>query len=626
MVGVVTGDQSKLVRASTDPGLDRLVAEAMVSRAPLGPALLVPRGAVGGHLLGLDLPRAEAVTTSGWGDHVGVYLICDEYVPAYLAQDGRSCVPELWARMLLQSRTQEELLCSLASALYVAGAPGDDGRQLRRDWSEHVLSALDSSLAAGISAALRQPGADRVLLARQPLLQTLKLVLAHAPISISGDRRVDAATIVTLLSHYASRESHSPRPDEPLLGGYPESLAMSLVQNAYFNAEDDFGDTLARFRQLWTAYESRLQRYPPRAPLRQMLREATGMDLDDILTLGFALFSQSVKNTVRTAYPLDLASLGLPRDVVEAFLFRFSATAHEHAAALATRPGEWEFLPLEDRPVLSLGGTTASALDVRFLQARLTSGLYWLVHDHEKKTHGEQARRAWTQTFSELVELHVEDQLRRMAPPIIGGATSFFTEEDLAALGGSTSDAGIDFGSAVLLAEIVQHQITVPTRQLGDVRAFRRDMEMSVLKKAQQLNSTVDVLLREPMHPKSPLDRRPTKIFPIVVQGAPLPVTPVTVRYARDEATLRGYFKQPECTPLLIVNVSELEILEGLVVSGRANVVGVLEAWVATGATDSLRNHIISAYGGATLSRNPVVATALDDQFQIVIERLQDLA
>lgn len=133
MVGVVTGDQSKLVRASTDPGLDRLVAEAMVSRAPFGPALLVPRGAVGGHLLGLDLPRAEAVTTSGWGDHVGVYLICDEYAPAYLAQDGRSCVPELWARMLLQSRTQEELLCSLASALYVAGAPGDDGRQLRRD-------------------------------------------------------------------------------------------------------------------------------------------------------------------------------------------------------------------------------------------------------------------------------------------------------------------------------------------------------------------------------------------------------------------------------------------------------------------------------------------------------------
>jgi hypothetical protein len=73
------------------------------------------------------------------------------------------------------------------------------------------------------------------------------------------------------------------------------------------------------------------------------------------------------------------------------------------------------------------------------------------------------------------------------------------------------------------------------------------------------------------------------------------------------------------------VNVSELEILEGLVVSGRANVVGVLEDWVAAGASDSLRNYIISAYGGATLSRTPIVTAALDEQFEIITGRLQHL-
>lgn len=567
----------------------------------------------------------KTVTTASWGDHVAVYMTCDEYMPMYLAQRGYSYIPDEWATALLQSHTQDELLASLTSALYVVSAPGDAGRRLRHDWNEHVLSALDSSLAGAISMALHQPGAPRVLLARQSLLRALKLVLAHAPVSIPGDRRTDATSVVTLLSHYASRKSQPAAPDEPQLGGYPESLAMSLVQNSYFNAGDDFGDTLARFRQLWTAYESRLRRYPRRVPLRQMLREATALDIDDILTIGFALFSQSAKNTAATAHRLELSSLHLPTDVVNTFLARFSATALQHAAALTTRQGEWEFLPLEDKPVLRLGPTMATALDVRFLQARLTSGLYWLVHDHEKKTHGEHARRAWTQTFSELVEIHVEDQLRRLAPPIIGGATSFFTEEDLASLGASTADAGIDFGSAVLLAEVVQHQMTVPTRQLGDVAAFRQDMEISVLKKAQQLSGTADVLLREPTHPRSPLKRRPARIFPIVVEGAPLPVNPVTMRYVRGEADVRGYLQQPECAPLLIVNVSELEILEGLVVSGRANVVGVLEDWVAAGASDSLRNYIISAYGGATLSRTPIVTAALDEQFEIITGRLQHL-
>ena len=59
-----------------------------------------------------------------------------------------------------------------------------------------------------------------------------------------------------------------------MLGGYRESLAMEIVQNADFHEADDFGDLLARHRELWTSYESRLSRYPPRAPLRPRAKAA----------------------------------------------------------------------------------------------------------------------------------------------------------------------------------------------------------------------------------------------------------------------------------------------------------------------------------------------------------------
>jgi hypothetical protein len=52
---------------------------------------------------------------------------------------------------------------------------------------------------------------------------------------------------------------------------------------------------------------------------------------------------------------------------------------------------------------------------------RVTRGLYWLVHDYEKFTHGETARNRWTQAYSEMIETRVEDQLRAMAPRLIGG-------------------------------------------------------------------------------------------------------------------------------------------------------------------------------------------------------------
>jgi len=429
----------------------------------------------------------------------------------------------------------------------------------------------------------------------------------------------DPFVTATLLSHYAAREPASARiPDvaSRRIGGYPVPLAMEIVANGLFNAPLEYGDVLARTRLLWTSYEQRLTRAKPRLPLRDLLKEATGLELDDLLVLAFGAFAYADTSVAGAVQTLELASMRLPQSTLDAFLARFSATEAELAVALDGTEGQWAFLPVEDTPLLRTGATAAAVIDIRLMQRRFTSALYWLVHDHEKAI-GDRHRRLWTQVYSELVEHYAEDILTRLAPSD-DGRTTFFTEEELDLLGDSAVDCGIDFGDYVLLADVVKHQRTVPTRSLCQVDAFERDMQATVLKKVRQLNGSARALLDKPTHPGHPTGSRPNRILPVVVQGADFPVNPVTVGYAREEAADDGLLTQPECDPLMILTLDELETLDSLVHTGRATAAEVFRGYAETGAEDSLRNFIIETYGGSGLTRPPQMQRALNEVIGMV--------
>ncbi len=81
-----------------------------------------------------------------------------------------------------------------------------------------------------------------------------------------------------------------------------------------------------------------------------------------------------------------------------------------------------------------------------------------------------------------MTETRAEDQLRSVAPPLVGGGSTYFTEDDLLSAfpGTKNCDAGIDFGGDVLLAEVVSGTVTVPTREQANVMSFRADTERLV--------------------------------------------------------------------------------------------------------------------------------------------------
>jgi hypothetical protein len=433
---------------------------------------------------------------------------------------------------------------------------------------------------------------------------------------------MDPESAVVLLAHLAADSLTQERSTgEPRFCGTTESLAMEMIANNLFNDRDDNGDLLGRYRLLWMHYGTRLKRFPPRRPPAEMLLEATGISFDELITLGFAYWTH-----IQSCRPGDqvrlnamiLPGIAITEATIEAFPALFSSTPASLASALRDCPKPWQMLPIQDRPLLRLGDDVV-VLDERYLAERVTRGLYWLVHDHEKATYGDTARNRWTQAYSEMIETRVENQLRAMAPQLIGGEHAFFTEEDLQAAfpGDRAIDAGADFGGDVVLAEVVAGTVKLATREQADLTSFQEDAKRLVLDKARQLYVSAANLLRDPQPAKSPLPVPPTRILPVVIGGGQFPVNPLTIRYISEQLTAQDLPPPGPIQPLTLLDLEELEGCQALHQRRGMTLPQLLDAWRQSpyGGV-AFRNYLAYEYGGQELGRPAEVHAALAESFE----------
>jgi hypothetical protein len=608
-----------------------------LQRAPMGSrtsasGLVLPGIPSTAWMLGLSPVPGE----NTWIDKLArVYLVARDYLTPFHAARGRVFDRDQWIAVLLAKYPPEEYLCQLAALNHAANSD-----ELTVAYQERFLDVVAADAADAIRRALAGgvDGQRRWFLARQVVLRAIGLVLIPpAPAGPAGQdpalaadlAEIDPESAAVLLVHLAADSLTQERRDgEPRFCGTAESLAMEMIANNLFNDRDDNGDLLGRYRLLWLRYGSRLTRFTPRRPPAEMLLEATGISFDDLTTLAFAYWAH-----IRSCGPGDQVKLNamimpgitISQATIEAFLGLFSSTPASLAAALRDCPKPWQMLPIQHRPLLRLGDDVV-VLDERYLVERVTRGLYWLVHDHEKSAHGDKARNRWTQAYSEMIETRVEDQLRRMAPELIGsGQRAFFTEEDLQAAfpGDRNIDAGADFGGDVVLAEVVAGTVKLATREQADVTSFREDAERLVLGKARQLYVSAANLLRDPQPANSPLSVPAGRILPVVVCGGQFPVNPLTIRYISEQLAAEGLPPGGAIQPLTLLDLEELEGCQALHQRRGMTLPQLLDAWRKSPyAAVAFRNYLAYEYGGRELGRPADVQAALAESTELIQQRL----
>jgi hypothetical protein len=620
--------------ASPWSGLFRPAADQTQAFRWSDAGLIVPDRSMAAARLGA-VPTEAA---SAWfQQYVKAYVTAGDYLTGALAARGLPFDPVPLINSLLRLHPREVYLPVLVALNHAAHYP-----ELAEAWRDRYLARLNPAMAENVRRALdgTADGVTRALLARQPVLRAMRTVLTHRPPAGSPAAGALAAAVpgldpelaAILLVHLVAAQLRAPyTAGDRMLGDLPEGLAMEMVANGLFHGHDRPDVLLARTRMLWNTYGTQIDlgRLKLRARPLDLLREATGLDFEDIAALTVAYYG----------YTSALQPGGLPgvnafagikvgRGTVETYLASFASTPDELADRLDACPGSWQMLPIQERPLLRIGEVIL-VLDEQYLIERATQGLYWFVHEHERSLDGERGWKRWNGAYANMVERRAEDQLRRLAPPLLGGGSALFTEEDLQAAfpRSKNSDAGIDFGELTLLAEVVTGQASLATRENASVTAYAADIEKLFVKKARQLDEAAASLLRDPQPDASPLGKPARRILPVTVRGWQFPLNRLTRKHIEDALRGEGLlnYRRPAVPVAAIapVDLEELEMCETLHETRGLSLHDLITRWQESAdfSESSFRSFLTQAYGGPP-ARPADLQAELARTLTLIAERL----
>lgn len=564
---------------------------------------------------GLVLPRGSEPSPM---DYIGTYITATEYLETELPD-------EVTALLLIDIMLKQQPLIELLQDLV------GFGRLLFRPLHMESLAAnfgscLTLEARSRLTALLRssQEG-KRHLLARQPLLHAMRLVLTTVE-SNENERKYPPGVAAMLLTHaVAVLLGRDAEEASGQIAGMDESLVMELVRNGVLNQSQDTFALLDRHWRLWTKYDDRARIYPPRLPLKELFREATGLCFEDGQALGLALLANAqVWEPGKPLFVDPNFSTRIASSTKEEFFRLISRSQEDFAMSLKGWQSHWDFLEFEKFPVARLPQGLL-VLDEQFLLERITDGLYWFIFDYERNSFGPQAMTNWTQTYGELVELLVEDSVADMAPPELTGGSNYYTEEDIGqAYPGKVCDAAVHFGSVLVMFEVVSGRLQTKTRIGGSVEHFRTDTEKLVVKKARQLDEASTSFLENQVA-LAGFENPSVRVVPVVVVGSGYPLNPSTAAFVDELLKSEDLLSDARVMPLCLIDLEEVEMLEGMRERGISPP-DLLMGWKRSPlAALPLKNYVLSSLSGTNASgreRPRRMKSAVDDVFRSLLSRL----
>ncbi len=562
-------------------------------------------------------------------DFVGVYLVLRDYMrPDEIGVNSEGMCDAVIRAALTVAGTENlvRLLCVLGIMLH---SPSPDHiEQLRSRFAQYLHPAPRTRF----ENALR-PGADqRVFLARQSVLASLRLVLALPEIEPAPGPEPNIELWGLLFAHaVAEGLAAEPSDDRQKIGRLPARLAAEMIRNTAFYETDDMYSAIDRQIRLWREFGEAGRAELGGVHPADLVCEITGLEIEDFLALGFALMSQTMAWEPGKPLYLDEGFGAVDASRRDAFLTLVATTREDLRSLLAVPPrSKWDFLALQETPVLR-APQGLLVLDSPYLFGRVTTGLYWIVHDHMRDERGPSAVEHWRHAWADMVEAMAVGELRPHAPKLFrpaGGAgvvpVTFYRESDIQDVypGSKTADVVIDFGTALGAFEIVSGQITIGTRIDGSPKAFMKDMEKLVFKKMRQLDKTASNLIGDEGR-LTGWHGEPRDVFPVVVIGSGFVLNPIVANCIEDQRGAEGLFEHERIRPLSVIDLAELEMLEGLAVHGR-NILEILEQWHQSGiASMPLHNWLFRHVGtDPKLYRPPRMEPHMDATFVDLLHRL----
>ncbi|MFE2313857.1 hypothetical protein ACFXC8_11805 [Streptomyces sp. NPDC059441] len=492
-------------------------------------------------------------------DLTAVFLTSEEIFGLHLPAD--------YTRRQLQRLPLEGVLRFCALALNSLAVPGASPRAVDQQFADRLF---------------KEPVRERVLNllrdeTRRLLVPQAFMLLARMAIEASPDTLPEGASQGDVLGAlFGLTQTMGVFPDSgpTVIGDRPGTLGRELIANQHFNYSWSVAGFLARYARRWLQLPAERQGEPGVVDLSQAYRDCTGIPLESLAAVaGYLWMVTTIGRFV--IEPGELAGLNIPVEQVEAVLALISTDLPGMREAVRSeRPEqrtEWSFDPFQQWPVLRLPEERLLILDPRRLLDRAFGWLpIWDIKhpppEHTKPAgHRKLAARAES-TLRHLSEVYVSEVLHRITGDE-GATRRVYDDAELKAAytaqGQRVADAAIDYPGTWIVIEVTTTQLRREAATAVPGESQIQDID-KLIDELDQINATITALRRD----ESALTGSPAtadrSYLPLLVLPEGFPVNPVTLTVIRERARARGLLQAPDIDPVEIVDIEELEMIEGI--------------------------------------------------------------
>lgn len=391
------------------------------------------------------------------------------------------------------------------------------------------------------------------------------LLIANDLLDPTTDAAVDAARNRPQL--IAAFLAHSIR---STLANYTERYEYALARaSILFTQLAARADVRARAGNAWIDAENRF-------------RATTGLSLADYFACGFAVVGwfrvgaehrdqvnqrKLIPDTFFSQTQLDPA---LGRSLLNRLMHdRDSAQRAFNDRQSDTRLFGYDVVPFMHRPLYRIRDDVAVPASLAFLEARVTTGVFWLLRDSMPTA---KERLRFSAFYGHVVEAYVHDAFRRALPDGAGLARRVFSDFTYATGMGErrTSDVVIVYPGAAVFMEVTTTRLGMDaTILVDDPDAVNADIEKIVIKKARQLHNRIQDFRQNRYDFDGITTEHVASIVPVVVTAEPIPMWTATMDTIRTTLAQRGLLQGVGVAPLRVIGVDEVELLEPLVGGGH---------------------------------------------------------
>lgn len=533
-------------------------------------------------------------------DQVSIYLTPEEVFGFE--------VPVEYLDKQMQALPLRETLEFAARIMATLRNPGssrpDVDREFTRLWFDEPIRSKVLNLLGGSER--------RILIAPQAVMCLVKIALLVSPENSSEEVRSGLLPVYLLTAAGLIGSTSPETSGDNVIHMSPGALGRELISNQHFNSEFDALNHMARSFHRW---------FSDGSALADTFEAATGVPIQDVMTVGIAIWSRAVNGDLATPVTF-FREAGWSDDRTESALAILSTSTADLRQLVEVDVREfgieWSVNALERFPVIRVDNEWLLPIDPAYV-VRRTFGwpTYWDVMNGKinkatKDRFGSEIRNAAERYVCDIFKslcgdparLYLDNQLR----PKLGMSKN------------KVADLAVDYGDAWVVAEITTSVLRRESLAGVSDEDVEQDLDKFVAKVAQ-IDSTIDQLRTDSRRLTGhAVATRAMTYYPVLVLAEGFPVNPISLTIMRERVKAAGLLAGKDTAPLEILDTIEIEIIEGLQESGGPTLRDLLESKRTAGMwRASMRQYIL-----VELRLKPRRSARLDrlcaELFELIIE------